>query len=379
MCYENTISIVRRAVFQIAFVVVGSFAWATEPFWAGIVTLERSFEQTEHRGGDGDCKESNQVRNVYRGTATLRPGAVEATAEISASALLETTETCSGRVGCGGTLLQPEPSRPYSRAGRLSIQSSGGGRGGATVTVEMEGEGGGYTVHIDFPAIESGTQRIETYERWTGGCGSEEPAAVHSSASNWTVASESAKGTGRVASANADRLRGEERIDENTTLRWDLRRTARECDSLAREAVRERERRERSRAAAEMQQRLVQNSLGMVTAALVGAEAGGQLPPGVGEAAAGAAVQAVGSMPPTGGGDDSSYWSQLSAWSDGPGCWTMIGQLTLTQSLAPNGQVAEFLELVRQLRQQAAAARDAQALIETFEAAFRRCREGGGS
>jgi hypothetical protein len=75
------------------------------------------------------CTGSEQVRNAYRATARLHPGAAEATAEISASALLETTEACSGRVGCGGTLLQPEPSRPYSRTRRLSIQSSGGGRG----------------------------------------------------------------------------------------------------------------------------------------------------------------------------------------------------------------------------------------------------------
>jgi hypothetical protein len=57
----------------------------------------------------------------------------------------------------------------------------------------------------------------------------------------------------------------------------------------------------------------------------------------------------------------------------------MLDQLALTQSLAPSGQVAQFLELVRQLRQEASAARDAQALIEAFESAFRRCREGGGS
>jgi hypothetical protein len=304
---------------------------------------------------------------------------VQATAEISASALLETTEACLGRVGCGGTLLQPEPSRPYSRTRRLSIQSSGGGRGVATVTVELEGEGGGYTVHVEFPLIEGGTQRFDSSDRTTGGCGSEEPAAVHGSASIWTVAGESAKGTGRVATAPADRLRGEERIDENTTLRWDLRRAARDCDGLARDAARERERRDRSRAAAEAWQRLVQDALGPATAALGGGEAGGQLPPGVGVAAAGAAAQAVGGMPPTGSGGDSSYWSQLSTWSDGPACATMLDQLALAQSLAPNGQVAQFLDLVRRLRQQAAEARDAQALIETLEAAFRRCREGGGS
>jgi hypothetical protein len=344
--------------------------------------LERSFEHTERRVGDREgqvsCTGSEQVRNAYRATATLHPGAGEATAEISASALMEINEACSGRIGCGGTLLQPEPGRPYSRTTRQSIQSSGGGRGVATVTVELEGEGG-YTVHVDFPPIEGGTQRFDNSDRTTGGCGPEEPAAVHTSASNWTIASESAKGSGRIATGQAESLRGEQRIDENTTLRWDLRRAAPECDGLARVAARERDRRDRSRAAAEALQRLVQDALGPTTAALGGAEAGGQLPPGVGAAAAGATAQAVGGLPPTGGGDDSSYWSQLSAWSDGPSCATMLSQLAVTQALAPNGQVAQFLELVRQLRQQAAAMRDAQALIEAFEAAFRRCREGGRS
>jgi hypothetical protein len=249
----------------------------------------------------------------------------------------------------------------------------------ATVTVELEEEGGGYTVHVTFPLIEGGTQRFDSSDRTTGGCNPGEPAAVHSSASNWTIAGESAKGTGQVATAHEDRLRGEQRIDENTTLRWDLRRAARDCDGLAREAGRERERRDGRRAAAEALQRIVQEALGPVTAALGGAEAGGLLPAGVGAAAAWSVAQAVGGMPPTGSGDDSSYWSQLSAWSDGTGCATMLDQLALTQSLAPNGQVAQFLELVRQLRQQAAAARDAQALIEALEAALRRCREGEGS
>jgi hypothetical protein len=383
MRYRYAMSIARGAVVLSAFAAQGSFARAAEPSWSGTVTLERSFEHTERRVGDGEgqvsCTGSEQVRNAYRATARLHPGAAEATAEISASALLETTEACSGRVGCGGTLLQPEPSRPYSRTRRLSIQSSGGGRGVATVTVELEGEGGGYTVHVAFPPIEGGTQRTDSSDRTTGGCGSEEPAAVHDSASNWTIAGESAKGMGRVATAQADRLRGEQRIGGDTMLRWDLRRATRDCAGLAREAARERGRRDRSRAAAEGRQRLVQDALGPATAALGGAEAGGQLPPGVGAAAAGTAAQAVGGMPPTGSGDNSSYWSQLSAWSDGPGCATMLDQLALAQSLAPNGQVAHFLELVRQLRQQAAAARDAQALIEAFEEAFRRCQEGGGS
>jgi hypothetical protein len=383
MCYGYAMSIARVAVVIVSFAAQCSLAHAAEPTWSGTVTLERSFEHTERRVGDregqGSCTGSEQVRNAYRATATLHPGAAEATAEISASALMETSEACSGRVGCGGTLLQPESSRPYSRTTRHMIQSSGGGRGVATVTVELEREGGGYTVYVEFPQIEGGTQRTESSDRTTGGCGPEDPAAVHSSASNWTIAGESAKGSGRVATAQAESLRGEQRIDENTTLRWDLRRTAAECDGLAREAARERERRDRSQAAAETQQRLVQDAFGPITAALGGAEASGQLPPGIGAAAAGATAQAVGGLPPTGSGDDSSYWSQLSAWSDGPTCATMLDQLTLTQSLAPNGQVAQFLELVGQLRQQAAAARDAQALVEAFEAAFHRCREGSGS
>jgi hypothetical protein len=382
MRYAYAMSIARAAVVLVTFAAQCSLARAAEPTWSGTVTLERSFEHIERRVGDREgqvsCTGSEQARNAYRATATLHPGAAEATAEISASALMETNEACYGRVGCGGTLLQPEPSRPYSRTTRLSIQNSGGGRGVATVTVELEGEGGGYTVHVEFPPIEGGTQRFDSSDRTTGGCGPEEPAAVHGSTSNWTIAGESAKGSGRVATAHADRLRGEQRIDENTTLRWDLRRAAPECDGLAREAARERERRDRSRAAAEAQQRLVQDAVGPATAAFGGAEAVGQLPPGVGAAAAGATAQAVGGMPPTGSGDDSSYWSQLSGWSDGPSCATMLAQLAQTQSLAPNGQVTQFLELVRQLRQQAAAARDAQALIEAFEAAFRRCREGGG-
>ncbi|NWF56800.1 MAG: hypothetical protein HXY45_18605 [Syntrophaceae bacterium] len=380
--YDSGKRITRGAILLLAFLAHSSLAWPAEPSWSGMVTLERSFEYTERRADDGKgqvtCAGSERVRNTYRAKATLHPGAAEAPAEISAGALMETTEACSGQIGCGGTLLQPEPSRPYSRTQRLTIQSSGSGRGVATVTVELDGEGG-YTVRVEFPQVEGGTQRFTSTGRTTGGCGPEEPAAVHSSVSNWTIAGESAKGVGRAASARVESLRGKQRVDEHTTLRWDLRRTAQDCDALAREAARERERRDRGRASAEAKQRLVQDALGPTTAALGGAEAGGQLPSGVGSAAAGATAQAVAGLPPSGSGDDSSYWSQLSAWSDGPGCTLMLDQLALTQSLAPSGQVAQFLELVRQVRQEASAARDAQALIEAFESAFRRCREGGGS
>ena len=127
-------SIARGAVFLVVFALHGSFARAADPSWSGTVTLERSFDHTERRVGDREgqvsCTGSEQVRNAYRATATLHPGAAEATAEISASALMETNEACSGRIGCGGTLLQPEPSRPYLRTTRHSIQSSGGGGAG---------------------------------------------------------------------------------------------------------------------------------------------------------------------------------------------------------------------------------------------------------
>ena len=133
MGYGYAMNIARAAVILVAFVVQCSLARAAEPAWSGTITLERSFEHTERRVGDSEgqvsCTGSEQVRNAYRATATLHPGAAEATAEISASALMETNEACSGRIGCGGILLQPEPSRPYSRTTRQSIQSSGDGRG----------------------------------------------------------------------------------------------------------------------------------------------------------------------------------------------------------------------------------------------------------
>jgi hypothetical protein len=53
MRYRYAMSIARGAVVLSAFAAQGSFARAAEPSWSGTVTLERSFEHTERRGGPG--------------------------------------------------------------------------------------------------------------------------------------------------------------------------------------------------------------------------------------------------------------------------------------------------------------------------------------
>jgi hypothetical protein len=346
--------------------------------WTGTVSLQIRFEET-HRsdsgsGGDVTCSGVESVRRNYRATAKLY-GGTDALAEIAGDAEIEISQTCSGRQQCEGeTIGAIGPVRAYSRVTREVIRCSGGGEGMAVVGVEV-GADGRYTVRVDVPPMEGGTSSMESTDRTTGGCYPSEPQHSSVTDPNWTLDGESASGSGRVDSSDPDHLTGEARIDEWTTLRWDLRRTPPDCDGLARdlEGWRQRQRQDRERVEALAQQ--LRNAIGPATAALAGAEASGLLPVGMGAAAASLASQAIALLPASGGGDPSSAGQAFDNWATGGDALGAQALLQAAQAVAPTGQVAQLLDLFQQAIQQLGQSQASQSIIDALEEALRQCRE----
>jgi hypothetical protein len=244
----------------------------------------------------------------------------------------------------------------------------------AVVGVEV-GADGGYTVHVEFPPIKGGTSSMEATDRTTGGCYPSEPQHSNLTDPNWTLSGESASGSGQVDGSDPDHLTGEARIDEWTTLRWDLRRNPPDCDGLARDLERERQRQRQDRDRVEALARQLRDAMGPAAAALAGAEASGLLPGGMGSAAAFSATQAIASLPAAGGGDPSSAGQAFDNWATGGDALGALGQLQAAQTVAPTGPVAQLLDLLQQAIQQAGQSQASQSLIDALEEALRQCRE----
>ena len=343
--------------------------------WTGTVSLQIRFEET-HRsdsgsGGDVNCSGVESVRRNYRATAKLY-GGTDALAEIAGDAEIEISETCSGSQQCEGeTLGAIGPVRAYSRVTRNVIRSSGGGEGMAVVGVEVDADGG-YTVRVEFPPIEGGNSSMEATDRTAGGCYPSEPQHSSSTDPNWTLSGESASGSGQVDGSNPDHLTGEARIDEWTTLRWDLRRAPPDCDLLARdlESERQRQRQDRERVEALAQQ--LRDAMGPAVAALAGAEASGLLPSGMGSAAAFSATQAI-ALLPAAGGDPSSAGQAFGNWATGGDALGAQALLEAVQTVG--GPVAQLLDLFQQATREAGQSQVSQSLVDALEEALRQCRE----
>lgn len=340
--------------------------------WTGTVSPQICFEQTDRSDsgavGDVTCSGVESVRRNYRAAAALR-GGPDALAEISGDAEMESFQTCSGRQQWPGeTLGTLGPVQAYSRVTRSAIRSSGGGQGMAAVGVEV-GEDAAYTVRVSFPPIQGGTSTMEGSDRTSGGCFPSEPQRSSFTDTTWTLAGESAEGSGQVDPADADHLSGTAAVDEWTTLRWDLRRAPPDCDGLARDLERERQRQRQDRAGEEALARQLRDAVPLAAAALAGAEATGLLPVGMGSAAATFAMRAVSLLPTAGGGDT------FDDWATGADAAVAQTQLQAAQAVAPTGPVAQLLDLFQQARQQAVQSRASQLVIDVLEEALRRCRQ----
>lgn len=351
--------------------------WPDNMCWTGMVSLQIRFEQTQRSdsgsSGEVTCSGIESVRRNYRATAKLYAG-MDALAEIAGDYEMETSQTCSGSQQCEGeTLGTIGPVRSYSRVIRNAIRCSGSGQGMAVVGVAMD-DAGGYTVSIELPPIGGGKSSIEGTDRATGGCFPSEPQDVKVTSPDWTLNGEWASGSGQVDRSNPDHLTGEARIDEWTTLRWDLRRTPPDCSSLARDLERERQRQQQEHVAVEALAQMLRSAIGPAAASLAGAEASGLLPSGMGSAAAISATQAISLMPAASTADPSSAGQAFGNWATGeaPGA---LAQLQAAQSIAPTGPVAHLIDLFQMAFQKAIQSRAAQSIIDALEESLKKCRD----